>query len=160
MPFECTPEISGHGKAQQVIPVDTDQISPRPQLIEKRNPHTELEPSSSFPVSRNLKAKDIVEAWDRVGTISSEIVASVINQEATTVAESFKRANSNAGPPKKRQKKRASQWTDLPSQENWSQALSRRMDRMSRMSMLLMQVEYYHRLLRSEIAEVKRDLNI
>ena len=83
---------------------------------------------------KTLKSEDIMDAWDRVGTVTSEKITSLMNKEAVTVLSDL-----CTSPPNKRQEARASLSAEQPSQENWSQALAGRMDRMSRKSMLLMQ---------------------
>jgi len=77
-------------------------------VIEKRNLLPKWALSSSAALSKTQKSEDIVEAWDRMGTITSEIITSLMNKEVAMVSKRFKREKACSGPPKKRQKARAS----------------------------------------------------
>jgi len=154
-------ETSVQGVTPQVIPVEADQqlsLRLKSEETQRLSPKEELTVSQAAPSLRILKAENMVEAWDWVGSVTSEIATSVMSIQANVIATRFKRKKPREGPPKKRSRGHASLPKDECLRENWSQALSRRMDRMSRMSIILMQVEYYHRQLRSEIVELKNEM--
>ena len=107
---------------------------------------------------KTLKSEDIMDAWDRVGTVTSEIITSLMNKEAATVLSDLKEKSVCQS------SENATRGTSLsvggtaipgklvtsPGRENGSHVTKIN---------ALMQAENYHRLLRNEMVEVKRDLN-
>ena len=112
-----------------------------------------------------------IEAWDQIGSLSSEVATSLLAKQASTLCEKFKRENGDHhywGSCKKRKVLSAedstkeeianlgvvsvgsddnSHETDASLPENFSLQI----DRMARMSKIMLEIENCHRLLRDEM---------
>lgn len=110
--------------------------------------------------ARELKADKIVDAWDKIGVLTNEMTMSVMKKQADLVAKRYRTSvQSKQGPlQKKRRLEDANATLSARPEENWSRGLTRCVDRMARMSKLIMEMEYCHRLLRETMVEIQEDL--
>lgn len=166
--------------------VDTHQRPTQPQLVplyehsSTTSKHSMTPPpqnvsgmgASLLAKAREVKAEKMVDAWDKIGALTSEMAKSVMTKEAATVAKRYRtvegNADSNDGPssfkkarlddsPSDEQQESGDSFNKA-SGENWSESLTRRVDRMARMSKLIMEIEYCHRQLRTEMVNIQKDL--
>ncbi len=111
--------------------------------------------------ARELKSEKIVDAWDKVGVLTNEMTLSVMKKQADFISKRYRTGeNDKEGPLPKKQRSEDTNHTatSLNPEENWSKGLTRCVDRMARMSKLIMEIQYCHRLLREEMVEVQKDL--
>ena len=123
-----------------------------------------------------------IDSWDQIGSLASEVSTSVLAQLAAGMSEQLREEDRDSSSSNKRQKTRPSA---LPSEISTSEPplvssdddddsnasaaaahqpeptisrnLSQQIDRMARMSKYMMQIDHYHRLLKSEMAAVLED---
>jgi hypothetical protein len=163
-------------KQPQVVPLYDQSPVNNPATKPSRHAVNPLPPTVA-KLTRDLKSDKIVDAWDKIGIMTSQISQSVMQKQADLVAKRYQIASGrdanvsqDQGPSKKRRLESdlsssndaadssLSSSSALPEQENWSESLARRVDRMANMSRLIMEIEYCHRLLRKEMVEVQADL--
>lgn len=158
-------------KAASLAAIQQPQVIPMNEPKGAMKLHKSLAALPAMAKAREIKAEKMLDAWDKIGIMTSEMAKSIMSKEAVFVAERY-RAGTSVRPLKKRrmetvceEKKNederpaeASPCRDHSPEENWSASLSRRVDRMARMSKLVMEIEYCHRLLRKDMLEIQKEL--
>jgi hypothetical protein len=174
----------------QLVPLYYEQPSPVNNHASSTTSMASHQAASLAPPTvakvRDLKSDRIVDAWDKIGVMTSEISSAVMKKQADLVAKRYQigAASSSSscdtfsplvpveGSSKKKRRrlleesdsssssssKEAGSPTNLLPVENWSESLTRNVDRMAKMSNLMMEIEYCHRLLRNEMVEIQKDL--
>lgn len=111
----------------------------------------------------NYNVERAIEAWDQIGKLSSEVASSVMAKQASAVCERFREENEHLNQANKRRKLEIIETTATDpnivssdeeshaTQEPLSDGLSNQVDRMGRMSKIIMEIERCHRLLRAEM---------
>mmetsp|Transcript_123987 Transcript_123987/g.185335 ORF Transcript_123987/g.185335 Transcript_123987/m.185335 type:complete len:159 (+) Transcript_123987:3-479(+) len=115
--------------------------------------------SSTVVDGENYNFRLAINSWDQIGSLASEVATSVLAQIAEGMSEQMREETRAA----KRRKLADSQSSfneptlvssddDSSSvDEPLSRTLSKQIDRMARMSKHMMQMEHYHRMLRTEM---------
>jgi hypothetical protein len=120
-----------------------------------------------------------ITGWDEIGSLSSEITTSLLAKQASTICEQFREEEKSEPerPASKRRKIGTPSEDDQHSGEDEQQAIScdehsstsseslpgcvsHQVDRMARMSKLMLQMERYHRLVRMEMIAMAEDSGI
>jgi hypothetical protein len=122
-----------------------------------------------------------ITGWDQIGSLSSEITTSVLAKQASIICERFREEEKSEPerPASKRRKIGTPSEDDEHSGEDEQQVLvscdehsstssesslpgcvSHQVDRMARMSKLMLQMERYHRLVRMEMIAMAEDSGI
>jgi hypothetical protein len=135
------------------------------------------ETKSSVEAFDNYPIVAAITAWDQIGSLSSEVSTSLLAKQASIISERFREENSEPERPIKRRKigtpsddssedeqqvvscdehssSTSSDSFNLPS------CVSHQVDRMARMSKLILKMESYHRLLRVEMMAMAEDSGI
>jgi len=140
----------------QLVPVD-EKSSEQQQL--RTLPGTSVK--ANVLRVRELKPDKMVEAWDKIGILTKEVTKSIMKKQADSIAKRYRQGaqEDHEEPCTKKQRLEDSPSTILNlTDENGSESLTRCIDRMARMSKLIMEIEYCHRLLREEMVEIQNDL--
>lgn len=141
----------------QLIPVD--EKSPE-QLPLRAPPGLTVE--ANMVRVRELKAEKMVEAWDKIGILTTELTKSIMKKQADSIAKRYRQGSQDDQDESRNKKQRLedshSNIVNVPD-ENWSESLTRCIDRMARTSKLIMEIEYCHRLLRQEMVDIQKDLD-
>lgn len=159
------------GDPQLLVPGIVHDISPeqRPIVPLRTPPRLTINSKANTMRVRELKADKMVEAWDKIGVLTSEVTKAIMKKQADSIAKRYRQEGSHHDEDtsteesrSKKQRLEDNQLSDdvivnLP-EENWSASLTRCIDRMARMSKLIMEIEYCHRLLREEMVEIQNDL--
>jgi hypothetical protein len=119
-----------------------------------------------------------ITGWDQIGSLSSEVSTSLLAKQASIICERFREENSSREPerPSKRRKIGTSSDEEdssddeqqvvscdehsSTSSESLPGCVSHQVDRMARMSKLILKMESYHRLVRKEIIAMAKDSGI
>lgn len=130
-----------------------------------------------------------VKSWDQIGALKSEIVSSIMAKQASILCKRFANSNANGQPNKRRKTDSTAAETNseeqatvvsgiVTSDEGSSiessaashaseESLSvddlesdRQIDRLGRMSRLMIKLEYFHQELRHEIASFSQEVDI
>jgi hypothetical protein len=143
----------------------------------------EISTESSSSTSTSLESYDLdktIDAWDLIGSLTSEISSSVMAKQASMVSERFREAEASTRPKKRRKMETTNARTettvdqpivisDEESQasstegafsdgvEAFSEDLATQIDRMGRMSKLIMKIEHCQRQLRADMLAMGTD---
>jgi hypothetical protein len=143
----------------------------------------EISTEFSSSTSTSLESYDLdktIDAWDLIGSLTSDISSSVMAKQASMVSERFREAEVSTRPNKRRKMETTNVRTettmdqpvvisDEESQasstegafsdgvEVFSEGLATQIDRMGRMSKLIMEIEYCQGQLRDEMLAMRAD---
>jgi hypothetical protein len=112
-----------------------------------------------------------MDAWDQIGSLTSEVASSAMAKQASIICERFRDEDETLSRNRanKRRKLETTKTTesdpDFVTSDEDSQAsdkalsggLSHQIDRMGRMSKLIMQIDHCHRLLRADMLAMGED---
>lgn len=130
---------------------------------------------SSVEAFDNYPILAAVTAWDQIGSLSSEVSTSLLAKQASIIAERFREENSE--PERSSKRRKIGTPSDDISSEDQQQlvscdehsstsseslpgCVSHQVDRMARMSKLILKMESHHRLLRMEMMAMAEDSGI
>ena len=134
-----------------------------------------LVPENKTDILESCNLDQAIDAWDQIGSLTSEVSSSVMAKQASIVCERFRDEDATQSR-KRAHKKRKLETTKSTetdpdpefvtsdedshatrSHEALSGALSHQVDRMGRMSKLIMQIDHCHRLLRADMLSIGED---
>jgi hypothetical protein len=132
------------------------------------------ETKSSVEAFDNYPILAAITAWDQIGSLSSEVSTSLLAKQASIISERFRAENSEPERPSKRRKigtpsddssEDEQQVVSCDehsstSSESLPGCVSHQVDRMARMSKLILKMESHHRLLRMEMMAMAEDSGI
>jgi hypothetical protein len=138
----------------------------------KQDLHLVLENKQDILESCNLDSA--IDAWDQIGSLTSEVASSAMAKQASICSERFRYEDDGTQSRNRASKKRKLETTkttetdpDFVTSDEDSQAtrshkalsggLSHQIDRMGRMSKLIMQIDHCHRLLRADMLAMGED---
>jgi hypothetical protein len=121
-----------------------------------------------------------IDAWDLIGSLTSDVSSSVMAKQASIVSERFREAEASTRPNKRRKMETTNARkettveqpvviSDEESQasstegafsdgvDTFSEGFAIQIDRMGRMSKLIMEIEYCQRQLREEMLAMRAD---
>jgi hypothetical protein len=131
--------------------------------------------SSSSTGTTSLESYDLdktIDTWDLIGSLTSDVSSSVMAKQASIVSERFREAEASTRPKKRRKMEttNAGKVVDQPvvtsddesqasstegvfsdGAEAFSEGFATQIDRMGRMSKLVMEIEHCQRQLRAEM---------
>jgi hypothetical protein len=116
-----------------------------------------------------------ITAWDQIGSLSSEVSTSLLAKQASIISERFREENSEPERLSKRRKigtpsddssedkqevVSCDEHSSTSSESSLPDFVSHQVDRMARMSKLILKMESHHRLLRMEMMAMAEDSGI
>ena len=138
-----------------------------PELIQDLH----LVPENKQDILESCNLDSAIDAWDHIGSLTSEVASSAMAKQASIICERFRDEDETLSRNRanKRRKLETTKTTetdpDFVTSDEDSQAshkalsggLSRQIDRMGRMSKLIMQIDHCHRLLRADMLAMGED---
>jgi hypothetical protein len=136
------------------------------------------ETKSSVEAFDNYPIVAAITAWDQIGSLSSEVSTSLLAKQASIICERFREENSEPSERRRKRRKIGTPPSDEDSSgedeqqvvscdeqsstsgESLPGCVSHQVDRMARMSKLMLKMESYHRLVRMEIMAMAEDSGI
>ena len=132
-----------------------------------------LVPENKQDILESYNLDKAMDAWDQIGSLTSEVASSAMAKQASIVCERFRdedETQTRRNRANKRRKLETTETTetdpDFVTSDEDSQArshkalsggLSHQVDRMGRMSKLIMQIDHCHRLLRTDMLAMGED---
>jgi hypothetical protein len=130
-----------------------------------------LVPENKPNILESYNLDNAIDGWDQIGSLTSEVASSAMAKQASIICERFRDEDETRSPNRanKRRKLETPKTTETDpnfvtsdedsnaSHEGLSGGLSRQIDRMGRMSKLIMSIDHCHRLLRAEMLAMGED---
>jgi hypothetical protein len=130
-----------------------------------------LVPENKLNILESYNLDLAIDGWDQIGSLTSEVATSAMAKQASIVSERFRDEDETQSPNRanKKRKLETTKTTETDpnfvtsdedsnaSHEGLSGGLCHQIDRMGRMSKLVMQIDHCHSLLRAEMLAMGED---
>ena len=134
-----------------------------PELIHELDSVTNCSKKSSRLALDNYNVKRAIDAWDRIGHLSSDVSSSVLAKQASIICERFREETILEEQIQKKRRMELS--SSLPNVELSNhednallpESVRCKIDRMARMSKIMLEIENCHRRLRAEMLAMAED---